>query len=331
MVDTPHTRTRPEQASAVDSPFTAKDDSFHIDVMSDRWWETETAWFAFCNPERKLGGWLYSMFRPNIGTVAGGCWIWDDTAHLPWEVPYSANYTALRMPKDQDLTDITLPTGVRIKALEPLTRYQLGFEDEDRLKVDLTFDAVMPARPLRKGDSSFKNLNHFDQFGRVTGSLTLHGEHIPIDCYAIRDRSWGPRPEHRPGKSAYVTGIASPDDAFLAVTKWNDEANSVAYGFMIRDGKIGDLQSGRRIVERCPERGWVTKITIEAVDEFGRDLLAVGERISGIIINRHSFIDSNGLIAWTINGKTGHGEDQDMWPVHRWSAFRREARRGGAR
>jgi hypothetical protein len=47
-----------------------------------------------------------------------------------------------------------------------------------------------------------------------------------------------------------------------------------------------------------------------------------------IIINRHSFIDSNGLIAWTINGKPGHGEDQDMWPVHRWSAFRRAARGG---
>jgi hypothetical protein len=308
------------------SPFTAQDDHFHFDQMSDRWWITETAWFAFCNPERKLGGWLYSMFRPNIGTIAGGAWVWDDTAHVPWEVPYSANYTALQMPRDQPLTDIKLPTGVSIKMLQPLTRYKLGFEDPGKLTVDLDYTAVMPPRALRKGDSSFKNLSHFDQFGRVKGHIVLHGETIPIDCYAIRDRSWGPRPEHRPGKSAYVTGIASPDDAFLAVTKWNDETNPVAYGFMIRDGKTGDLVSGRRVVERCPKQGWVTKITIEARDEFGRDLLAVGERLSGIIINRHSFIDSNGLIAWTINGKVGHGEDQDMWPVHSWSAFRREAR-----
>ena len=96
---------------------------------------------------------------------------------------------------------------------------------------------------------------------------------------------------------------------------------------MISEGKIGDLVSGRRIVERDPAQGWVTRITIEGRDEFGRELFAVGERLSGIIINRHSFIDSNGLIAWTINGKKGHGEDQDMWPVHRWSAFRREARK----
>lgn len=309
------------------SPFSAKDDSFHFHQMSDRWWETETAWFAFCNPERKLGGWLYSMFRPNIGTVAGGCWIWDAEAHLPWEVPYSANYTAMRLPRDQDLTDISLPTGVRMKVLEPLRRYELGFTDEDRLNLKLVFEAIMPPRPLRKGESSFKNLNHFDQFGFVSGEIQLHGERIPINCLAIRDRSWGPRPEHRPGKSAYVTGIASPNDAFLAVTKWNDEADPIAYGFMIRDGKIGDIISGHRRVERCSDRGWVTRIIIEGKDEFGRDLHAVGERISGIIINRHSFIDSNGLIAWTINGKRGHGEDQDMWPVHRWSAFRRQVRR----
>ena len=91
-------------------------------------------------------------------------------------------------------------------------------------------------------------------------------------------------------------------------------------------GEIGDLTHGRRHVERCPANGWVTRIVIEAQDEFGRALEAVGTRLSGIIINRHSFIDSNGLIAWTINGHVGHGEDQDMWPVHDWAAFRRGAR-----
>ena len=314
------TETRPQTTVA------AADDRFHFDQMSDRWWITETAWFSFAKPEIGLGGWLYSMFRPNIGTVAGGCWIWDSTAHLPWEVPYSANYTALRIPDDQDLTDIQLPTGVRMKTIEPLTSYELGFEDEGRLSLDLRFDAVMPPRPLAKPGSSFQKLSHFDQFGRAHGKIVLHGEEIEIDCLSMRDRSWGPRPEHRPGKSAYVSGIASPSDAFLAVTKWNDDDYPVAYGFQIRDGVTADLVSGRRWVERCPDQHVVTKIRIEAKDELGRDLYAEGRRLSGIIINRHSFIDSNGLIEWTINGHKGHGEDQDMWPVHDWSAARRRLR-----
>lgn len=310
---------------------TARDDRFHFDEMSDRWWITETAWFAFCKPEMKLGGWLYSMFRPNIGTVAGGAWVWDDTASVPWEVPYSANYTALRIPENADLNDIQLPTGVSLKTVTPLTTYRLGFRDDDRLTVDLTFDAVMPPRPMRKANSSFQKLSHFDQFGRVTGRIVLHGAEIDIDCLAIRDRSWGPRPEHRPGRSAYVTGIASPDHAFLAVTKWNDPDYAISYGFLMEDGVTGDIVSGRRVVERDPTTGYVSRIAIEGKDEHGRALLAEGRRLSGIVLNRHSFIDSNGLIEWSINGRTGHGEDQDMWPVHEWSAMRRRMHEGKAR
>jgi hypothetical protein len=309
--------------------FTEADDRFHFDRLSDRWWETETCWFSFCKPERRLGGWLYTMVRPNIGTVAGGAWIWDDTAHLPWEALYSTNYTALRLPEEADLTDIVLPTGVTIRRLEALERYRLGYQDGERLKLELEFEAVMAPRPLRRVGSVFKQASHFDQFGRVTGEILLNGERISIDCLAMRDRSWGPRAEHRPSKNAYVTGIASPKDAFLAVTRWEGGVERIAYGFMIKDGEIADLVGGLRRVERDRAHGWVTRIVIEAEDERGRRLEAVGERISSMIISRHSFIDSNVLLAWSINGRAGHGEDQDMWPVHEWADFRREARAAG--
>jgi hypothetical protein len=314
----------------MDAPIiTSRDDEFHFDQMSDRWWITETAWFSFCKPEIGLGGWLYSMFRPNIGTVAGGCWVWDDTAFQPWEVPYYANFSATRIPEGQPLTDIALPTGLRMKMVEPLTSYDLEFKDAGRLSVNLRFDAVMPPRPLTKKGGAFKTLSHFDQFGRVHGTITLHGQVIDIDCLSMRDRSWGPRPETRPGKSAYVSGIANPDQCFLVTTQWNEPSGAFASGFQTRDGVTADLVEGVRTVERCPENGWVTQITLTGRDALGRDFHATGRRLSSIIINRHSFIDSNTLIEWDINGHTGHGEDQDMWPVHDWSAFRRAAR--GAR
>jgi hypothetical protein len=305
------------------SEFTARDDDFHFAEMGDRWWMTETSWFSFCAPGAKLGGWLYTLARPNIGAVAGGAWVWDDSAHLPWEALYSANYSALQLPRDQDLSDIRLPTGVSIRAVEPGMVYDLGFEDEDRCRISVRFSGLMRPRPLRRGGSPFGASSHFDQFGRVTGELRLEGRSLAIDCLAARDRSWGPRPEHRPKKSAYVTGIASEHEAFLAVTRWAGDEEQVAYGFMIRDGVAADLVEGRRTVERDAAHGWVNRLMIEGRDELGRDLLAEGTRLSGIVINRHSFIDSNGLMAWTINGHDGHGEDQDMWPVHDWAAFRR--------
>ena len=171
------------------SPYGPQDDGFHFDAMSGRWWETETSWFSFHNVERRLGGWIYVMVRPNIGTVAGGIWIWDDTAWLPWDCLYCANYTTLRLREHTDLRDATFPTGVSIRVVEPLTSYQLRFTDE-RLVVDLRFDAVIPPQPLTTAGSPFGHLNHFDQFGRVHGSVQLLGEYIEIDCLSMRDRSW---------------------------------------------------------------------------------------------------------------------------------------------
>jgi len=306
--------------------FTASDDDFHFAEMGDRWWMTETSWFSFCAPDERLGGWLYVMARPNSGVISGGAWIWDDTAYLPWEVLYSRNLSAMQLPPEAKLSAADLPTGVSIRAVKPGLIYDLAFADDERCQIALRFEGLMAPRPLRKGGSPFGGSNHFDQFGRVTGHVRLGGRTIPIDCLAARDRSWGPRPEHRPKRSAYVTGIASERDAFLAVTRWAGDTEEIAYGFMIRDGEIADLVRGRRIVERDPAMGWVNRIIIESVDQRGRPLEAVGTRISGMIINRHSFIDSNGLIAWTINGQAGHGEDQDMWPVHDWADFRRAQR-----
>ena len=306
--------------------FTERDDRFHFEEMASDWWATETAWFSFSHPERRLGGWFYTMVRPNIGTVAGGAWIWDDSAHLPWEILYSANYTALEMPRDQDLNDITLPTGVSIRVIEPCMSYALGYNDDGRLQASLRFDGVMPPEPLTSTGSTFGRSHHFDQIGRVSGQIVLHGETIAIDCLAVRDRTWGRRREDRPRQAAYVTGVASPEHGFLAVTNVEKERNPVAYGFLRRDGRTLPLTQGERRLERDSANGWITRVEIQASDTEGRELHAMGRPLSRLVINRHTFIDINSLIEWNINGESGHGEDQDMWPVHRWSRMRRNAR-----
>ena len=301
--------------------FGPDDDGLH--GLSERWWETETAWFSFHAPERRLGGWLYTMIRPNIGTVAGGAWVWDDSAHLPWDVLYSANYSALQLPGDADLRDTTLPTGVSIRVVEPTMRYDLGYVDADRLAVRLRFDGVMAPQALTAVGSTFGSAHHFDQFGRVSGIVAVAGETIDIDCVAMRDRTWGPRPEHRPRQAAYVTGAADAGNGFLAVTNTQAESDPVAYGFVRRDGRTVGLAGGERQVRRHPVHGWVESVTIDATDAEGRPLHAVGEPVSRMIVNRHTFIDINSLVRWDVGGSVAWGEDQDMWPVHTFAAASR--------
>ena len=313
--------------------FTPADDRLH--AIGDDWWATETAWFSFHHPQRRLGGWLYTMIRPNIGTVAGGVWVWDDSAWLPWDVPYSVNYSALRLEPETDLRDVTLPTGVSIRVVEPAQSYALGYEDGDRLSLALRFDGIMAPEPLRAVGSTFGSAHHYDQFGRVTGHILLHGERIDIDCIAMRDRTWGRRPENRPRQAAYVTGATGPDEAFLAVTNPADGHDPIAYGFLRRDGRTVGLADGERVVERSDRDGWVEQVVITANDVEGRRLRAVGTPVNRMIVNRHTFIDINSLVTWDVDGVPGRGagtkgwgEDQDMWPVHAFAARQRLARRG---
>lgn len=98
--------------------------------------------FLFHHPERKLGGWL-DMFRPNIGTVAGGAWVWVLPRASAWRLD-SATHTALQLPGSEDLRDCHLPNGVSIKVLAPCQRYALGYQDGERLQANLIFDGVMP-------------------------------------------------------------------------------------------------------------------------------------------------------------------------------------------
>src|SRR5439155_9454294 len=134
--------------------------------------------------------------------------------------------------------------------------------------------------------------------------------------------TWGRRPEDRPRQAAYVTGAADAAHGFLAVTNVRPEGDQVAYGFLRRDGRTAGLTDGERWVERDLRAGWVTRITIKARDIAGRDMIASGVPVSRMIINRQTFIDVNSLIRWDLDGTVAWGEDQDMWPVHRWAQMR---------
>ena len=315
--------------------FAATDDGLHRHLAGDEWWFTETAWFSFHHVERRLGGWFYTMIRPNIGTVAGGAWVWDDTAHLPWEALYSTNYSALELADDLDLRNARLPTGVRLEVEQPTLAYRIGYDDPGRYVADLRFEAAMAPRPLVAEGSTFGKAAHFDQIGHVTGTIEIGAEQLTIDCWSMRDRTWGRRPEDRPRQAAYVTGAGDGGTGFLAVTNTRDGTDRVAYGFVDRGAGQVALVDGARSVVRNPETGWVDEIRIEATDAAGEPFVATGRSVSRLVINRHSFIDLNSLIEWqveaaSIGGEPGRvtwwGEDQDMWPMHAWAAAKRSGR-----
>ncbi|MGE0387230.1 MAG: hypothetical protein AB7Q97_21100 [Gammaproteobacteria bacterium] len=292
----------------------ARDDAPHA-PGEHRFWH-ETWWFWFFNPQRRFGGWLYNYIRPNIGISGGGCFVWDDGTHNHMEVPYYTSYSAQPMPA-VDGPRIAFASGTLVETLAPMSRYRLAHRDRDLIDVALEWNAVNPPWVSAHGEPPAAY--HLDQFGRVTGQVRLHGESIPIDCIAMRDRTWSPRQERWKdgGGYGYTNGAASA------------ELNFMHGAFLVIDGVRANLASTRTI-ERDRTHGYITAIKVQGRDDAGRTIEAVGTPVSRMampIPGVHAVVWTS-LIRWELNGVEAWGEDQEPWPLNRWSELRRLQKAG---
>ena len=321
--------------------FAPEDDDFHDEEMTDRWWETETNWFSWNIPERRLGGWTYCQARPNAGICNGGAWVWDDSASSPWELLYRAEYSGLQLPPRaaRDMRDFEWPNGVHTRVVEPLRRYEVRYSDPDGgLELALEFAALMEPNPHPTGVVPFVKGVHFDQAGHVTGTMVLHGEEVPIDCYSVRDRSWGPRPQGRPrprggtgprasqagafGGVGYSFCAAGPGEAWLIYAVPGPEVEPVMCGFLLRSDVYGHILAGERRVAFDADTGWPRTLEIQAVDEFNRRLTVRGD-----VVSRHwRGHGGDSLVHWRWDdGIEGFGEDQSYFSRAQWETNRRRA------
>lgn len=314
-------------------PITPEDDKFH--AYSSHPYETETFWVSFHDAERKLGGWLYNQVLFNQRVCNGGAWVWDAS---PAGALYEANHRGLPLeePHLMDLRNVELPNGNHLEMLEPLKKYRCRYSDPGKFECDLLFEGVQPPHSHPIGVAPFWRGRHFDQCMRVTGRIEVNREPIDIDSLSVRDRSWGPRPGPRaPGSAGpakrriepdqvarsrppyspfgigYVFGSQSGDDMFLAYTLpciYDGGARDyVTTGYLLREGVYGLLVDGNRRCEFDPVNGWMRKIWLEAVDELGRTLNAVGELVS----HHGPSGQGTGYFYWEWdNGCSGFGEDQ---------------------
>ena len=311
---------------------TAADDCLHL--PSDHWWETETAWFSFNIPERRIGGWFYNQILATQGVCNGGAWVWDDS---PPDALHTVRHQGLPIDVAQlDLRDAQLPNGNHLQVLEPLRSYRVRRSDPGRFEADLRFDGIMAPNSHPIGVAPFWKGRHFDQPMHVTGTVVLHGEELAVDCLSVRDRSWGPRPQGpdprkpRPPKETgvapkprrapegvgYPFATADERNGWLLYTRPtvvdDRPSDELSTGYLLRDGEYGHLVSGHRRTWLDPRTRWIRRIEVEAVDEHGRELHATGELVS------HHGADpissGTGLFLWEWDGLTGWGEDQTYAP-----------------
>lgn len=296
-------------------------DRFHPPTSDDPWW-SETTWFNFVVPERKLYCAVYPWIRPNLGTCGGGLMAWDDSARTPWDAVHWNYEWSLPYPEPGDLRDITFPNGVSIRCLEPLQRYALAYEHPD-FALDVIWEAILPPHVVGD-DGSGTFAGHLDQQGHATGSIRIGDEIVPVDAYGIRDRSWGRRVPTPGLHIGYDVGTGA-DAAFLAFSAPDD--GGVLYGgYLAHDGAHAALVSGTRSLDR--DGVWPTHLEIDALDERGRRFHAVGTPEAWMSFqNLPSMTNIVCLVRWEVEvddaACTVYGELQDVWDADRYRRFSR--------
>lgn len=285
------------------------DDRFHPPDTDDPYW-TETCWFTFAVPERRLSAQLYPFFQTNQGVCSAGAYVWDPSGDQLWNVRYAKNFWHLRIP-DQDLSDIALPNGIRYRCVEAQRRYELAYDDPDGddLHIELTYTAVAPPNYL--GSS------HLDQPGRYRGTIVLDGERIDVDAFGFRDRSWGARSQFGPGfgPGGYSYATAAEDHGFHTITMDFGSGYQSIHGYYMRDGEWAKLASATRVVtERDDVTGFPLAVAVTGTDESGRSFDATGRGLNkiGLHLNPNLFT-VNCLTEWELDGVHCFGEDHDNW------------------
>ena len=175
----------------------AAEEHFHARRDHPHW--NESAWFGVVLPERRTTIYVYLFHRPNMRRSAGGVKVWDPSASSEYDCLGYGYNRHLAPPAGADMFDLTLDNGLSVKMVEPFGHFRI----RHRGALDLDLEWRRIAHPFAFGQNQgldgwttesvgFSN-GHYQQYGRMTGTVTVGGETIAVDQPSIRDRSWGPR------------------------------------------------------------------------------------------------------------------------------------------
>jgi hypothetical protein len=331
-----------------DTPFVPEDDTYHEPTTDDPQW-VETTWWSLNVPERRIGAWLHAGYHANRGTVTWRVFAWDTDGREPGRLAYYRSKPEVPMPAGADLRDISFPEGgFSVRMLTPLMDYHVGFSDPDEgFAVEFEHRSAHPPHRFTPGEAPALHNPHLDQLGHLVGELRLRGERIPIDCWSVRDRTWGPRggAHSQSQKPAYVEGkhrVADPggprwreierergrgriqyvfghvDDrtGFLSFVRPQDGDargwSPMNMGWLLKDGRFSRLDKTRSRMKnyRDPATGLSAHMEVLAVDRDGRSMEAEGFAVSHMA---EGGTGSNALMRWEMEGQIGWGEDQDGW------------------
>lgn len=299
-----------------------QDDFLHPNDVPEGASATETYYFGFSVPEERVIGFVYLWFHPNQGMVTAGVAVYQGHCGPVLQAAFSdiRDHLLARDHVDAATGAMHFPMGLHLEPVSPLRHWRITLQTDSNTGFALDFRAAQP--PVVRADQK-----HFDQAMHVTGTLTLRGRPMAVDCVQIRDRSWNNLRVEDPlpvPPFDWLT-LATGDGLALNLSLFDDlsvlgPVDGIGVppvllqdGWVQRDGRQRrivevDKQTWRSSSDRAPCRHRVT-----AVDEDGERYALEGTVVAGCAWNGWpNMVWHQGLVQWTVNGQPAWGESQEV-------------------
>ena len=98
------------------------------------------------SPDENLIGWVYMLFRHNIGVASVGIWVWDNSASEARNLLYSKSFIHVPIDAATSLLSLRFPESGLQFAMdieEPLRKYHMTYQDMDEITLDLNFRGII--------------------------------------------------------------------------------------------------------------------------------------------------------------------------------------------
>jgi hypothetical protein len=306
-----------------------KDDQLHSRTSDPSW--NESAWFGYEVPERELTGWVYFYHRPNLNYTVGGVALFDPSGGQTYNCLYYDWGDMYPMAPNAGMFNFALPNGLRVAQHEPLQSFDFSYRDPagqpgQGCELNLRWEATKEPHATGNPEGTHEwglAKGHFEQPGRMTGTVEVAGDRFEVSAISMRDRSWGPRSNRMANRGHFSWGVADDNNGFVVfsgcATPDRDPVfgitDSINAGWYLKDGEYGSLESGQITTERN-EDGRPLRVEITALDHLGRSLHAVGRPRNTLAWHGYPFMFQWwALFEWDVDGRTVYGEEQDYHPL----------------
>ncbi|MGQ0631015.1 MAG: DUF7064 domain-containing protein [Sporichthyaceae bacterium] len=308
-----------------------------------------TYYFGVSVPDAGIGVFVYLRAQPGFPLCQGGLVAFrglDNTVLLDAE--YHDYRATMPWPEITDTATgrvFTTVNGLVITVLEPGHLFRVQYRSPDGETVlDVEQRAISPlvARGhIVPGEedhhgSTTHTPGGIEQFMHASGRLVLRGQEYPVDCLAVRDRSWNQIRTEPPGGAKRTppigwTPISFGEDFALNVTSVEHPDTNPAWlgtcelapgaplhysGWLSVKGELRAVASVRRdVTDYHPSQFAALKQRVEIVDDAGEVHRFTGEAIA--MAPMHSwpniaFHDS--VYRWTDeHGRSTHCTYQEIW------------------